>query len=79
MVTTRNGSNDKPQRLTASHIILTLQPTQRRRSHHPSHRESRQAVCVRGERARVGEEHDSDAGSTVSGGDPKGVAEANPA
>ena len=42
-------------------------------------RGARQAACVRAERARVGEEHDSDAGSTVSGGDPKGEAEANPA
>ena len=39
----------------------------------------RQAACVRAERARVGEEHDSDAGSTVSGGNPIGEAEANPA
>ena len=36
-------------------------------------------ACVRVERARVGEEHDSDAGSTVSRGNPIGEAEAKPA
>ena len=36
-------------------------------------------VCAREEHARVGEEHDSDAGPTVSRGNPLGETEAKPA